>query len=131
MKNKTFSGGRGRSCSVLRQTERTNTPVRLVRSGVRFKDSLRRTQAGGIPVFTVERTGGTLWFVCPRCGARNVHGAVSDIPGAGDGHRASHCPCWPRGYYLVERKGCAGPSGDLAGDSPYRDGRKKETETPI
>ena len=32
-------------------------------------------------------------FVCPKCGLKRTHGA-------GKGHRASHCECWPNGYMI-------------------------------
>ena len=43
-----------------------------------------------------------LSFICPRCGQRNNHGGIYMKKGAGDGHRSSHCRCWPKGYYIVE-----------------------------
>jgi hypothetical protein len=45
-----------------------------------------------------------LVFTCPTCGVENVHGGAYGNPGAGDGHRVSHCQCWPRGYYICELK---------------------------
>lgn len=36
----------------------------------------------------------TVQFKCPKCGKINSHGH-------GNGHRVSHCPCWPEGYELV------------------------------
>jgi hypothetical protein len=77
----------------------------------------------GIPVFECQASGchrypirrdGTrppdgcdLSFTCPRCGARLAHGGAHGRPGAADGHRAAHCACWPRGYYLRERRASA------------------------
>jgi len=45
-----------------------------------------------------------LVFTCPVCGQRNLHGGAYGKPGYGDGHRAAHCLCWPRGYYLREAR---------------------------
>lgn len=73
----------------------------------------------GIPIFQVKaegrfrypvadadgrrREGCYLVFTCPKCGQRNLHGGIYGDPGAADGHRAAHCPCWrTRGYYIVE-----------------------------
>ena len=73
----------------------------------------------GLPIFTVKaelgpirypkRSDGTrspngcyLVFRCPKCGQENNHGGVFNELGAGDGHRVSHCECWPRGYYIKE-----------------------------
>ena len=47
------------------------------------------------PTFRANDDGDTVWFVCPKCGEICRHGSVG-IPG----HRASHCPCWPDGYFL-------------------------------
>ena len=44
----------------------------------------------------------SLVFVCPKCGKKNVHGGVHGVKGGGDGHRVSHCECWPNGYFLEE-----------------------------
>jgi len=57
-----------------------------------------------IPTFDVTRSrdGVCLSFTCPRCGWRNTHAAVGPKKGDGDGHRGSHCRCWPRGYELRE-----------------------------
>ncbi len=49
----------------------------------------------GIPIFEVMASGPHFVFTCPRCHGLNVHGAK-------DGHRASHCKCWPRGYFIQE-----------------------------
>jgi hypothetical protein len=56
-----------------------------------------------IPTFVVKRVRATntIQFVCPKCGRKNSHGGCGS-PGAGDGHRVSHCQCWPNGYYLKE-----------------------------
>jgi len=72
----------------------------------------------GIPVFmvTAERvpnrrcrlytTTGVevcrLVFTCPQCGRSNSHGGTWGNIGDGDGHRVSHCDCWPKGYFLRE-----------------------------
>ena len=57
-----------------------------------------------IPTFDAKRTedGVCLVFRCPKCGEKNVHGAVNANKGAGNGHRASHCQCWEQGYYIRE-----------------------------
>lgn len=56
-----------------------------------------------IPVFEVTRdTHGCAQFTCPRCGKTNHHGQ-------GDGHRVSHCGCWPNGYRLQTVGGPDGP----------------------
>lgn len=49
-----------------------------------------------------ERSGIHLAFHCPKCGKTNLHGGRYREPGACDGHRLSHCDCWPRGYHLRE-----------------------------
>ena len=53
-----------------------------------------------IPTFTARPhrvgrrfTSTTVEFQCPKCAKWNMHGY-------GDGHRVSHCSCWPNGYYL-------------------------------
>ena len=43
-----------------------------------------------------------LVFKCPVCGKENVHGGHYKNKGAADGHRVSHCGCWPDGYNLEE-----------------------------
>ena len=40
-------------------------------------------------------SGGGLQFRCPTCRKVNHHGE-------GEGHRVSHCACWPNGHYLLE-----------------------------
>jgi hypothetical protein len=50
-----------------------------------------QTPSVEIPTFVVDAKRR---FQCPKCGKTNLHGQ-------GDGHRASHCPCWPTGYYIV------------------------------
>lgn len=70
-----------------------------------FKDDDER------PTFACKRVEGgrecdLLTFVCPKCREERTHGAgpLGSSPGAGDGHRSSHCSkgCWPLGYYLEE-----------------------------
>jgi hypothetical protein len=56
-----------------------------------------RTKENGRPAW-----GCHLVFRCPVCGRENVHGGLYRRPGAGDGHRASHCDCWDHGYYIRE-----------------------------
>ena len=74
----------------------------------------------GVPVFQVRpegrfrypgrnpdgsrQYGCNLVFRCPRCRTMNRHGGEYGNPGAGDGHRAAHCGCWPDGYYLEEQR---------------------------
>jgi predicted RNA-binding Zn-ribbon protein involved in translation (DUF1610 family) len=58
-----------------------------------------------VPVFSCGRSSRNrayIVFVCPKCGARNCHGGGERL-GDGDGHRVSHCGCWPNGYDLKER----------------------------
>jgi len=53
-----------------------------------------RVMSEDIPVFKVTRDAqGYAQFTCPRCGKTNRHGR-------NDGHRISHCDCWPGGYVL-------------------------------
>jgi hypothetical protein len=47
-------------------------------------------------------SGCHLAFTCPTCGQKNYHGGVYQQKGAGDGHRSSHCRCWPDGYIIRE-----------------------------
>lgn len=58
-----------------------------------------------IPTFLAERIRGTntMRFVCPKCSKANTHGTCGKSVGGGDGHRVSHCECWPNGYYVKER----------------------------
>lgn len=70
--------------------------------------------SGEIPTFHVKARGGPfknagadldgchLVFECPVCEAKNVHGGTLGRKGFNDGHRLSHCPCWPNGYYIKE-----------------------------
>ena len=46
--------------------------------------------------------GCSLVFTCPKCKKEQSHGGMYNQKGAGDGHRVSHCRCWPDGYYLKE-----------------------------
>jgi len=43
-----------------------------------------------------------LVFRCPVCGKENSHGGYYNEKGAADGHRSSHCQCWPHGYNIKE-----------------------------
>lgn len=43
-----------------------------------------------------------LVFTCPKCKKENLHGGEYKNKGAADGHRVSHCSCWPNGYYIKE-----------------------------
>lgn len=63
----------------------------------------------GIPVFLVKRAAktrvdevATVSFKCPKCRKKNIHGGCNNSKGGGDGHRVSHCPCWPNGYAIKE-----------------------------
>lgn len=57
----------------------------------------------GRPTFPCQESRGQLWFTCPTCGKRNLHGT-------GEGHRVAHCTCWPGGYFLVKDR-AGGPNG--------------------
>ncbi len=75
-------------------------PIMAVRAEGRFK----------YPVPSEDGTyneGCHLVFECPKCSAYISHGGTYGKVGAGDGHRCSHCDCWPKGYYLkeIEAKG--------------------------
>lgn len=58
-----------------------------------------------LPTFVAVRVRGTntMRFVCPKCRKKNTHGCCWSVVGGGDGHRVSHCPCWPNGYYVKEK----------------------------
>lgn len=43
-----------------------------------------------------------LVFNCPKCKSHIAHGGVYGKKGEADGHRVSHCDCWPKGYYIKE-----------------------------
>ena len=79
--------------------------------------ALLGTAEDRIPIFAVTASGNFktfpkkgsendrgchLSFVCPKCGKKNMHGGTYGEPGTCDGHRASHCECWPLGYYIRE-----------------------------
>jgi hypothetical protein len=87
---------------VIRRRETGEKPQRLhpnARAGGR-----QFGMDGGEVIFKAKRSadGVSLIFTCPSCGEENSHGAGGPKFGAGDGHRVSHCPCWPRGYILRE-----------------------------
>lgn len=78
-----------------------------------FMDSIKDV----IPTFTVMardmfeyapgadgtcKQGCHLTFTCPICKGVNNHRGIYDEIGKGDGHRCSHCDCWPKGYYIKE-----------------------------
>ena len=46
-----------------------------------------------IPVIECQHEGDQFIFLCEHCNEEHVHGAI-------EGHRASHCPAYPRGYFL-------------------------------
>lgn len=52
-----------------------------------------------------RKRGCHLVFRCPVCGQKISHGGWFKDLGAADGHRASHCNCWPKGYYIREVQG--------------------------
>ncbi|MFH0849473.1 MAG: hypothetical protein V1924_00880 [Candidatus Bathyarchaeota archaeon] len=57
-------------------------------------------EAEQLPTFTVTReTHVTVKLRCPVCGRVNRHGWPMGTDCGG--HRGSHCPCWPRGYYIT------------------------------
>ena len=80
--------------------------------------AIARFAPNGIPIFKVKAKGDFryavagkdgkrlrgchLVFKCPKCKNKNYHGGTYGKKGDGDGHRYSHCQCWPRGYYLRE-----------------------------
>lgn len=87
----------------LRAMLRKHKPelLRLLRS---FQD---------VPTFKVRASGGPFYydsgppgchlvFRCPECDRKIYHGGVYRQKGKADGHRHSHCECWPRGYYIRE-----------------------------
>lgn len=47
----------------------------------------------GYPVLHAWRAHGLLYVWCTHCGVWHRHGAVSETPGSGDGHRVAHCVC--------------------------------------
>lgn len=56
-----------------------------------------------IPTFKVRRLNATqVGFDCPKCGRLNRHGWPEGEDRSG--HRASHCDCWPKGYYIEMEK---------------------------
>jgi hypothetical protein len=85
-----------------------------------FQAAVRELPVSGpgeeLPVFEVRAKGRFLYpasgkapnvgcylvFKCPNCGRVNSHGGTFGKKGGGDGHRCSHCPCWPSGYYIKE-----------------------------
>ena len=46
-----------------------------------------------IPVIECQHEGDQFIFLCEHCNEEHVNGAI-------EGHRASHCPAYPRGYFL-------------------------------
>ena len=96
---------------ILLRNDIREQRVKNLLATVNFKDS-------GGPTFQV-RPSGFLWrpknpdgskptygchisFHCPMCGKMNAHGGDYRNKGGGDGHRNSHCSCWPSGYMLQE-----------------------------
>ena len=51
-----------------------------------------------IPIFYTKLEDGQRSFKCPICRVTNLHGYP-------EGHRVSHCPCWPNGYELKDQNG--------------------------
>lgn len=76
------------------------------------------------PTFEATRSddGISLYFTCPCCRVVNSHGAVGPRHGEGNGHRGQHCPCWARGYVIVE----TGPDFE-ARDRPGFERRRAKT----
>ena len=50
-----------------------------------------------IPVIECQHEGDQFIFLCEYCNEEHFHGAI-------EGHRASHCPAYPRGYFLKKAK---------------------------
>lgn len=67
-----------------------------------------------VPIFNVKPEGRftgfgedkaegcQLVFWCPICRQKRHHGGYYGQKGKADGHRTSHCQCWPHGYYIRE-----------------------------
>ena len=102
-------GGFDSTCTTDRMPEVTcKTCMKIItQKGLRYKSEFPPQ-----PTFVVEPYGRWkirgedahgLAFVCPVCGKRNVHtGGRANKPGRADGHRWSHCRCWPDGYEIRE-----------------------------
>ena len=52
----------------------------------------------GIPIIECQHVGSQFIFWCDHCENEHVHGAGVE------GHRVSHCPAYPRGYFLKKAK---------------------------
>ena len=50
-----------------------------------------------IPTIECQQEGIQFFFLCEYCKEEHVHGAI-------EGHRVSHCPAYPRGYFLKKAK---------------------------
>jgi len=50
-----------------------------------------------IPTIECQQDGIQFFFVCEHCKEEHFHGAI-------EGHRVSHCPAYPRGYFLKKAK---------------------------
>ena len=50
-----------------------------------------------VPTFECRQDGIQFIFLCEHCNEEHFHGAI-------EGHRASHCPAYPRGYFLKKAK---------------------------
>jgi hypothetical protein len=50
-----------------------------------------------IPTIECQHVGSQFIFLCEHCNEEHVNGAI-------EGHRASHCPAYPRGYFLKKAK---------------------------
>ena len=50
-----------------------------------------------IPTIECQQDEDQLFFLCEHCKEEHVHGAK-------EGHRVSHCPAYPRGYFLKKAK---------------------------
>lgn len=70
-------------------------------------DALASRNRPEVPTLPAYRSGAHLLVWCEHEHVWHYHGAVSDRPGDGDGHRVAHCLC-PRspyqdtGYVLAE-----------------------------
>ena len=55
------------------------------------------------PTFIVQRLNSAqVFFKCHKCGRRNIYGwPEGESEAIFGGHRASHCECWPNGYYIA------------------------------
>lgn len=79
------------------------SPTTLPRTSTPIKSNMQTPThiKPNLPTFyMVPVSENKMRFICPRCGCPIRHGRGCD------GHRESHCSCWPGGYYVKE----AGPT---------------------